>query len=707
MRATVRLLSGSKPAAETKTGGAGDFSLSFVAPGVYTLEARRGGFGDLRQAVSVGGDDLTVDLKFHIASREESVTVTADVEKADIYTPDPAQRVFVRGDILDANPGRPGAPVSIPGLPIETSSSGIKAPQYFAPGVAGDHGEPIATFLQVGGYLVPNNLSANAHGNGYSDPNLMVPVIIESVQTDGGAFNVREGNHSVNLGVIYGFHERLEPFITLTGDSRDADLTAGWSPGDPATRSWIAMEAAFGNGFLDRLEHRRQYKINGYRIWDIGSHQLTLLGIGYYGQSRIPGLVPIDAPNLHDTIDPRQRDQTHTGEIALNDRWRVAPDSEIQLSSFFRTYNLSLDSNFGDGLIRQSEFRAVQGGEALYTRKFSDRFSVMTGADYLREAPRRDDLDHYGAGDPAVYGPFRKVTANNITLGLITPFIAADGNLPWLRYNLGWRRDQIDFDNADLMTPENSFHRWIGVNNPKATLTLVPPGRKFLPMVSFSYGQTFFTNDPRIGVGAAQGSLVNRAHAYQLVISKTIYGTDFRVTLGHITREQSLGKIDPDTGLQFDEGPSLNRYITVAARHYFSHGLLQGSVSKADARVVSDGAPVPEAPRLILDLLGTWDRLPFGLHARAEYEQVGAKPLGDGFNSVPVKEFRGALVRRFRDGRLEAGVNFLIASGYTGQTDEVIALRGEAEPFERVVGVYLPSYATVSFTYHFRPRTTP
>ena len=114
---------------------------------------------------------------------------------------------------------------------------------------------------------------------------------------------------------------------------------------------------------------------------------------------------------------------------------------------------------------------------------------------------------------------------------------------------------------------------------------------------------------------------------------------------------------------------------------------------------------MPEAPRLIVDFLGTWDRLPFHLRARAEYEQVGSKPLGDGFNSVPVKEFRGALTRSFREGTIDLGVNFLIASGDTGQTTEVLTLPGEGAPFERVVGVYLPSYATVSFAYHFRPRT--
>jgi hypothetical protein len=67
---------------------------------------------------------------------------------------------------------------------------------------------------------------------------------------------------------------------------------------------------------------------------------------------------------------------------------------------------------------------------------------------------------------------------------------------------------------------------------------------------------------------------------------------------------------------------------------------------------------------------------------------------------VPVREFRGALVLHFGD-RLQAGINFLVASGYTCQTTEVMALPGDAAPFERVVGAYLPSYVSLSFSYRF------
>jgi hypothetical protein len=206
-------------------------------------------------------------------------------------------KVISSEELLDANPGRLGAPVSIPGYPVETASGGIKAPQYFAPGVAGDHGEPIAQYVQVGSYLVPNNLSANAHGNGYADPNIYIANVIEGVQVDGGAFNVREGNHALNLATVYGLRSYLNPFITLTADYRDATLTAGMSP---SADSWAAIEASFGNGFLNRLEHRRQFKFKGGRVFHAGDHRLTLFGIAYLGYGYVAGLRPISGFNSVD-----------------------------------------------------------------------------------------------------------------------------------------------------------------------------------------------------------------------------------------------------------------------------------------------------------------------------------------------------------------------------------------------------------------------
>jgi len=676
------------------TGSDGTFSIQLPANGLYTVRVEAPGFDQVisTMRLSVGAANLLLRLQ-KVSEANQSVVVAADASQIDIASPDPSQKVLVREELLDANPGRPGAPISIPGLPIETASGGIKAPQYFAPGVAGDHGEPIAQYIGVGGYLVSNNLSSNAHGNGYADPNIYVSGVLGSVATDGGAYNVLEGNHSLNLAATYGLRPLLHRFVTLTGDYRDIDATAGLAPADETKRAWLALEANYGNGLLLRLEHRQQYKWNGLRVFDAGKHEITLFTIGYYGNSHEGNLVPTGfGVQLNDTVDPRQQDQTHTFILAANDQWKAGHNDEVAFSSFFRTYNLTLFSNFGEGLIRQSEFRYVEGGEARETHTFTPWLEAIAGVLYNEDDIRNDNLDHYLSDSPLESGPFVKVLANDVKIREFAPYIALHGDLgKHVHFYGGLRNDQIQFINTDKITSANSFNQWARFENPKATVTWSPgsgPAR-WLPSASFSLGQAFFTEDPRTNVAAsAPGSgaaifanPLERSHAYQLVVEKNFFKTDARVTVSRTTTTATLAKIDPDNGSAQDLGPSTIKFLTVNLRRQFSFGSLQGVFSKADARLASfNGVPgtvVPEAPRTIFDALTTLDRLPFGVHARAEYEYVGHKFLDVGnpdhpeqYEAIPLGETRIALVRSFMDGRLALGVDGLIVRGYTGQTTE-------------------------------------
>jgi hypothetical protein len=127
---------------EAKSDEEGNFILDGVEPGEYQLRAEEPTFVSVTLDVSVSlGQQKQVTVQFHqLVSVSQSITVVASAPS--LLTPDPAQSIVIHDQVLDANPSRPGAPISIPGLPIETASGGIKAPQYFAPGVAGDHGEP-------------------------------------------------------------------------------------------------------------------------------------------------------------------------------------------------------------------------------------------------------------------------------------------------------------------------------------------------------------------------------------------------------------------------------------------------------------------------------------------------------------------------------------------------------------------------------------
>ena len=78
-------------------------------------------------------------------------------------------------------------------------------------------------------------------------------------------------------------------------------------------------------------------------------------------------------------------------------------------------------------------------------------------------------------------------------------------------------------------------------------------------------------------------------------------------------------------------------------------GIVTGTVRDPDGRVVA-GATVriqvgmeTEPGRRISLGEGPNRRA----KARAEFEEVGRKPLGDGFTGVPLTELRGALVRPF------------------------------------------------------------
>jgi hypothetical protein len=755
--ASVQLADHDRVLGETTSGSDGWFQIRVPIAGQFVVKVEVSGFRAVQQPITVtlaGNAEIILKIT-ELAGRNESVSVTADVNALDVESPDPAVKVFATENLLDANPGRPGAPISIPGYPIETASSGIKAPQYFAPGVAGDHGEPIAQYVEVGSDLVPNNLSANAHGNGYADPNIYIASVIESVQVDGGAYNVREGNHALNLGASYGLRSHLDPFLTLTGDNRDITATAGLSP---SPNSWVAIEGSFGNGFLDRLEHRKQFKLNGGQIVHAGNHTLTLFGIAYLGYGYVAGLRPIFGFNAvdaaagwkeyPDTIDPRQKDQTHTGLVALNDVWKLAEHQELQLSGFFRTYNLSLYSDFGLGLIRQSEFRTVTGGNASYVNKMAKVFHLLAGIDYEREAPRRDDLDHYDFFNPAAPvddGPFIKIDGNNVTIAPVTPFLAGDGRLgKYIHYYVGLRRDEIDINNRDLIAPANSSSEWVGLNSPKATITIIPKESWYVPLISLSYGKSFFTEDPRQGTaldGPTAVDPVETARSYQLVASKTFFRrTDFKLTLGHETQTAEFGKIDPDQGLQEDLGPGRIRYLAVSLRQSIPNGSLLVTFEQADARLVNTAfSIVPEAPRLIADVSGTYQKLPFRLQAKAEFEYVGQKVVGNGCSEsdfmsgdrlaldryclgVANKELRLALSRPFLDGRLNVGVNTLFATGYTGQTTESFATAAvfgpgkvgvgadglvPANPVSEVVGVRIPWYASASITYRFGRITAP
>ena len=210
---------------------------------------------------------------------------------------------------------------------------------------------------------------------------------------DGDASSTANTGHFViDLAATYVPQPRIPTFVVVAGDLHDGDVLGGWSSKNSDTNEWLAGEFSFGNGFLARTENRTQYKLNGEREFKIGAHDLTIYGAGYYGFSYLPGLIPIGVPVPGDTIDNRQLDNTYNFLAAATDTWKLTEQRQLVLSGFFRNYALTLRSNFGDGLIQQSETRNVFGGEAMYIQSVRSWLSFQAGLDLRRDAPRNLDL---------------------------------------------------------------------------------------------------------------------------------------------------------------------------------------------------------------------------------------------------------------------------------------------------------------------------
>jgi outer membrane cobalamin receptor len=67
---------------------------------------------------------------------------------------------------------------NIPGLLVAQHQGGGKAPQWFLRGFDADHGTDVAVYADD----MPINLVSHAHGQGYADPNFLIPEVIDRVE---------------------------------------------------------------------------------------------------------------------------------------------------------------------------------------------------------------------------------------------------------------------------------------------------------------------------------------------------------------------------------------------------------------------------------------------------------------------------------------------------------------------------------------------
>ena len=273
---------------------------------------------------------------------------------------------------------RPGEVLeTVPGVIVTQHSGGGKANQFFLRGFNLDHGTDLATSLDG----VPLNLPSHAHGQGYTDLNILIPELIERVdfrkgnyyadagdfasagaddiqyvdslpqtlvQVDGGSYGYRRGliASSQRLGsgtLLYAaelFHND-GPWAT-PDDYIKNNMLVRYSRGDAALGySLTAMEYSGAWNATDQIAQRALTEIPGFGLYD--------------------SLSPTDGGNSH--------------RYGLSYEWHrkdAQPSAKVLLYSYY--YDMDLFSNFtyylnspqGDQ-IEQQDKRWVSGAKASQT----------------------------------------------------------------------------------------------------------------------------------------------------------------------------------------------------------------------------------------------------------------------------------------------------------------------------------------------------
>src|SRR5262249_20951861 len=149
---------------------------------------------------------------------------------------------------------------NLPGLVVAQHQGGSKAPQWFLRGFDADHGTDVA--VSVDG--LPINMVTHAHGQGYADPNFIIPEVIDRIDYYKGPYFVRLGDFDTAGAINFVSKDRFkENFALAEGGSFDSmRYVAGVSPSIGNVRTLLAAQAKFTNGPFINPENLWAY--NGY-----------------------------------------------------------------------------------------------------------------------------------------------------------------------------------------------------------------------------------------------------------------------------------------------------------------------------------------------------------------------------------------------------------------------------------------------------------
>lgn len=388
----------------------------------------------------------------------------------------------------------------VPGLVITQHSGDGKANQYYLRGFNLDHGTDLAIFYDG----MPMNMRTHAHGQGYTDLNMLIPELISTVDIKKGPYFADEGDFASVGAVHINLRDRFDgQYVKSTLGSFDylRYLSLG-SVAAGEGNLLYAGEVGTYNGpwtYPDKLR-----KLNGVLRYTQGSalNGFSLTGMAYGNQWNSTDQIPeraVSQIGLFGSLNPT--DGGNTQRFSLSGQWAKTDGANAwQANAYVVRSGLNLWNDFtyflsdpvlGDQF-HQHETRTLAGANASYTltneiagipthtefgiQSRYDDINLLLSNTFRRQWLSTTRQDHVKEGSVGIYAQ--------------QTYHWSD----WFRTIVGIRGDVYAASVNALTQPLNSGSPVAFVPGPKGSIIFGPFEKT---EIYLNIGQGFHSNDVR------------------------------------------------------------------------------------------------------------------------------------------------------------------------------------------------------------------
>lgn len=446
-----------------------------------------------------------------------AVEVTGHFDTS-LGTSNAASQGVVLGQTLRDQPLlRPGeAMETVPGLVVTQHSGDGKANQYFLRGYNLDHGTDFSTSIDG----IQANMPTNAHGQGYSDLNYLIPELIDRIEYRKGTYFPQNGDFSSAGSADVFYVQKLErPFLDSTLGSfgyirtlmaQSTELNSGdlkshsSNPNGDRPILLSALELVHEDGPWQIKENLQKinsiFKLSEGNRANGWSSDFKYYSSHWNSTDQVPlELIQSGQLCLYCSMDPSDGGGSSRLITAFENHSNDDQGFEMWHLSFQR-YRLNLWSNFTFYELRPltgDQFEQADNRDILSAQWRKGWDHPLFNHDSSTEIgwnSRFDDI-HLGLYNTQNRNVFQLVSQEHINEWMNSFWIKNDTVWSsWFKSSLGMRADHLNLSMTAQENPLNTGASFDGRISPKVSLIL-GPWRK--TEFFFNAGNGFHSNDAR------------------------------------------------------------------------------------------------------------------------------------------------------------------------------------------------------------------